>query len=139
MSHLSHVTMTIFTIYVCICSLFPRRLHIKFSFDWISGFSEIMVIYMYIALGQGQTTPFWFWRRFSEVFTICGHCRNLGHVTWTIYTIQLMPLSEGDITICSPEAGNIAREIWLRLAKRFQRCLNDTRGWVYYKLTIRLR
>ena len=24
-------------------------------------------------------------------------------------TIQLLPLSEGDMTICSPEAGNIAR------------------------------
>ena len=36
-------------------------LHIKFGFDWPSGFREedvnIMVIYMYIAQGQGQITP----------------------------------------------------------------------------------
>ena len=30
--------------------------HIKFGFDWPSGFREdVMVIYMYIAPGQGQT------------------------------------------------------------------------------------
>ena len=35
----------------------------KFGFDWPSCFREdvlnIMVIYMYIAPGQGQTTPQW--------------------------------------------------------------------------------
>ena len=34
-------------------------LHIKFGFNWPSGFRDvlnIMVIYIYIALGQGQTT-----------------------------------------------------------------------------------
>ena len=33
--HLGHVT---WTIYINICSHFPRRLHIKFGFDWPSGF-----------------------------------------------------------------------------------------------------
>ena len=34
-SHLSHVT---WTIYINFLSPFPRRLHIKFGFDWPSGF-----------------------------------------------------------------------------------------------------
>ena len=33
--HLGHVT---WTIYINFRSPFPRRLHIKFSFDWPSGF-----------------------------------------------------------------------------------------------------
>ena len=33
--HLGHVT---WTIYTNVRSPFPRRLHIKFSFDWPSGF-----------------------------------------------------------------------------------------------------
>ena len=33
--HLGHVT---WTIYINFCSPFPRRLHIKFGFDWSSGF-----------------------------------------------------------------------------------------------------
>ena len=33
--HLGHVT---WTIYINFCSHFPRRLHIKFGFDWPSGF-----------------------------------------------------------------------------------------------------
>ena len=33
--HLGHVT---WTIYINFCSPFPRRLHIKFGFDWPSGF-----------------------------------------------------------------------------------------------------
>ena len=33
--HLCHVTSTI---YINFCSPFPRRLHIKFGFDWPSGF-----------------------------------------------------------------------------------------------------
>ena len=70
-----------------------------------------MVINVYIALGQRQQPSGS--RDFLRFLPLYGHCGNLGHVTWTIYTIQLMPLCEGDITICSPEAGNIAREIWL--------------------------
>ena len=35
--HLDHV---IWTIYTNFGSPFPRRLHIKFSFDWQSGFRE---------------------------------------------------------------------------------------------------
>ena len=34
-SHLGHVT---WTIYINFRSPFPRRLHIKFGFDWPSGF-----------------------------------------------------------------------------------------------------
>ena len=34
--HLGHVTWTIYTYFG---SSFPRRLHIKFGFDWPSGFS----------------------------------------------------------------------------------------------------
>ena len=34
--HLGHVT---WTIYINICSPVPRRLHVKFGFDWPSGFS----------------------------------------------------------------------------------------------------
>ena len=36
-SHLGHVTCAI---YIYSHSAFPRRLHIKFSFDWPSGFRE---------------------------------------------------------------------------------------------------
>ena len=35
--HLGHVTCTI---YISFLSYFPRRLHIKFGFDWSSGFKE---------------------------------------------------------------------------------------------------
>ena len=35
--HLGHVT---WTIYINFGSPFPRRLHIKFGFDWLSGFGE---------------------------------------------------------------------------------------------------
>ena len=35
--HLGHVT---WTIYINFRSPFPRRLHIKFGFDWPSGFRE---------------------------------------------------------------------------------------------------
>ena len=57
--HLGHVTCTI---YISFLSYFPRRLHIKFGFDWRRRSQRrscliIMVIYMYIAPGQGQTTP----------------------------------------------------------------------------------
>ena len=57
--HLGHVT---WTIYIDFLSPFPRRLHIKFGFDWPSGLREkrslkMVVIYMYIAPGQRQTTP----------------------------------------------------------------------------------
>ena len=42
-------------------SLFPRGLHIKFGLDWPSGFEKsclkIIIIHMYIAPRQGQTTP----------------------------------------------------------------------------------
>ena len=34
-SHLGHVT---WTIYINFLSALPRRLHIKFGFDWLSGF-----------------------------------------------------------------------------------------------------
>ena len=55
---LGHVTLINYTIFH---SLFLRMFHIKFGFDWPSGFREedvfnIMVIHMYIAPGQGQTT-----------------------------------------------------------------------------------
>ena len=33
--HLGHVT---WTIYINFCSPFPKKLHIKFAFDWPSGF-----------------------------------------------------------------------------------------------------
>ena len=35
--HLGHVTLTI---YINFHSLFPRMLHMKFGFDWPSGFRE---------------------------------------------------------------------------------------------------
>ena len=58
-SHLGHVTLTIYTNFL---SPFPRMLHMKFGFDWPSGFrgedvSLLWKYYMYIAPGQGQTTP----------------------------------------------------------------------------------
>ena len=37
MGHLGHVT---WTIYINFHPPFPRRLHIKFCFDWPSGFRE---------------------------------------------------------------------------------------------------
>ena len=57
-SHLGHVTLTNYTNFH---SLFLRILHIKFGFDLSKRFQRrrclnIMVIHMYIALGQGQTT-----------------------------------------------------------------------------------
>ena len=36
--HLDHVT---WTIYIKFRSSFPRRLHIKFGFDWPSGFRGV--------------------------------------------------------------------------------------------------
>ena len=59
-SHLGHVTLII---YINVHCPFLMILHIKFGFDWPSGFIAeyvcifIMVMYMYIALGQGQRTP----------------------------------------------------------------------------------
>ena len=53
-SHLGHVTLTIYTNFY---SIFLRMLHIKFGFDRPSGCLNIMAIYMYIAPGQGKTTP----------------------------------------------------------------------------------
>ena len=55
-SHLGHVTLTIYINFHC---PFLTILRIKFGFDWPSGVraDDIMVMYMYIALGQGQTTP----------------------------------------------------------------------------------
>ena len=62
-SHLGHVT---WTIYINFFFLLLRMLHMKIGFDWPSSFRgedhdgrcfNIMVIYMYIAPGQGQTTP----------------------------------------------------------------------------------
>ena len=59
--HLGHVTLTIF---INFHFLFLRMLHKKFGFDWPSDFREEDVsilwsytMYMYIAPGQGQTTP----------------------------------------------------------------------------------
>ena len=57
--HLGHVTLTS---YINFHFLFLWTLHKKFGFDWLSRFLEkaflnIMVIFMYIAPGQGQTTP----------------------------------------------------------------------------------
>ena len=37
-NHLGHVT---WTIDINFCSPFPRRLHIKFGFDWPSGFRDV--------------------------------------------------------------------------------------------------
>ena len=48
--HFGHVTNTIF---INLCPLFPRRLHIKIGFDWSKRCLKMMVIYMYIASGQG--------------------------------------------------------------------------------------
>ena len=36
--HFGHVTKTVFT--KLLCPLFPRRLHIKFGFDWPNGLRE---------------------------------------------------------------------------------------------------
>ena len=52
--HLGHVTWNIYTNFRF---PFPRRLHMKFGYDWPSGFGGMVVIYMYIAPGQGKTTP----------------------------------------------------------------------------------
>ena len=55
LGHLGHVT---WIIYIHIDYPFLLMLHIKFGFDWLSGFRgdgclNITVIYMYIALGGG--------------------------------------------------------------------------------------
>ena len=69
--HLGHVTLTIYTNFH-----FPflTMLHIKFGFDWPSSFREeclnIMIIYMYIAPGQGQTTP-WGQNIFININILC--------------------------------------------------------------------
>ena len=46
--HLGHVTWNIYTNFRF---PFPRRLHMKFGFDWPSGFSGMVVINIYIAPG----------------------------------------------------------------------------------------
>ena len=51
---------------------------------------KIMVIYIYIAPGQGQATP---WKRFFKVFTIYGRGGHLGHVTKTININSGTPFS----------------------------------------------
>ena len=59
--HLGHVNLTKLTIYINFLSPFPRMLHMKFGFDWPCGFRgedvSLLWKYMYIAPGQGQTTP----------------------------------------------------------------------------------
>ena len=49
--HLSHVTWTIYTSFG---SPFPRRLHIKFGFDWKSGFREDL-----LKMVDGRTPARW--------------------------------------------------------------------------------
>ena len=58
---------------------------------------------------------------FLRVFAIYSHVGHLGHVTWTIY-INLFPLPKDD-----------PHEVWLRLAKRFQRrrCFNIMEIYMY--------
>ena len=58
--HLGHVTLTI---YIYFLSPFPRTLHMKFGFDWPSGFrgEDVSLLWKYtciytVAPGQGQTT-----------------------------------------------------------------------------------
>ena len=55
-SHLGHLTIAIYTNFLSPFLMF----HIELCFDWPSGFREdisILWSYMYIAPGQGQTTP----------------------------------------------------------------------------------
>ena len=168
-----------------LCFLFPRKLHMKLA-SMAERFKrkiclKIMVIYMYIARGKGQTTPwvtFFQMYNFSvnlvicskifpynyfiivfpskrqatirschkigqgqpriiiyinfvevespmlyakfkiigfsvlentvlKVFTIYWHGSHLGHVTWTIQLLFLLPMEE-------------PYDIWLQLAKRFR-------------------
>ena len=76
--HLGHVTLTI---YANVHSLFLRMLHIKFGFDWPSGFREdvcIMWSYTFIAPGQGQTT-LWAQNIFINInlLSICSFLASL--------------------------------------------------------------
>ena len=70
--HLGYVTWTIDMYFL---SPFPRRFHIKFSFDSPSGFREngslkMVVIYMYIAHGQGQKGQFF---SLTHLFSLLSH------------------------------------------------------------------
>ena len=79
--HLGHVTLTIYIIFP---SPFLTMLHIKFGFDWPSGFREEYyghIHLQYIAPGQGQTTP---WEHFFFFFI------NINILS--IYPFQDLPL-----------------------------------------------
>ena len=58
--HLGHMTCTI---YINFCSPFPRRLHIKFGFDWQSGFKEDVKT----LLTTTTTTP-------EQAYTVSSTC-----------------------------------------------------------------
>ena len=49
--NLSHVTLSIYTNF---CSLFPRRLHMKFGFDWPRGFRGEMFEQLWMMDGRLQ-------------------------------------------------------------------------------------
>ena len=57
-SHLGHVTLTI---YINFLSPFPRMLHMKFGFDWPSGFSgedvSLLWKFVYYSPGAGADNP----------------------------------------------------------------------------------
>ena len=67
-SHLGHVTWTIYTNFG---SPFQRRLHIKFGFDWPSGFREE-------DLWKWWTDRRWTDRRQLDVYTISSPCEPNG-------------------------------------------------------------
>ena len=48
-SHLGHVTLTI---YINFLSTFPRILHMKFGFDWLSGFrgEDVSLLWKYTCI-----------------------------------------------------------------------------------------
>ena len=45
------------TIYTNFCSPFPKKLYMKFYCQWTGSFGEVVVIYVYVETGQGQTAP----------------------------------------------------------------------------------
>ena len=55
-SHLGHVTLTI---YINFLSPFPRMLHMKFGFDWPSGFrgEDVSLLWKYTCPGAGADNP----------------------------------------------------------------------------------
>ena len=65
--HLGHVT---WTIIIKVLSPFPRRLHMKFGYDWPNCFREENLLYMYIAPGVNYFSLTHLFSQFSPLLQV---------------------------------------------------------------------